>query len=145
MPALTLRQGSLTQCGPAANSVTAESSLCWDPDSRIHSDQAFSRRSFPGGPRHWGGTSPQCSFGGDVFGGGYSGLASREVSTLLLMLSSISTWFLPVMPAFPCQVLPTSWCVISPTGHSVGLALPRSCPGIWTPFSAPTWYLPLPR
>ena len=30
-------------------SVTAGSSLCWDPDSRIHSDQAFAEAFFPRG------------------------------------------------------------------------------------------------
>ena len=54
VPTLALRRGSLTQFGSTVDSVTVGSSLCQDPDTQIHSDQGFMRRSFPGRPQQWG-------------------------------------------------------------------------------------------
>lgn len=78
-------------------------------------------------------------------GGCYSDLVSLVVPSLPSRSRVPSLPMISANTCCPCQVLPTSWCVISPTGLTVGQILPPSCPMTWTPFFVHTWYLPLPQ
>lgn len=123
-------------------------SLCQDPDSRIHSEQGFTRHSSPPPPGTPAvGEGPAFSVALGCEWGGVTVALPLELCPRCSVEAELQPHlgFCQQMPALPCQVLPTNWCVISPTGHLVGPALLRSCPGTWTPFSAPTWCLPLPQ
>lgn len=110
-------------------------SVCQGPDLRIHSNQDSIRHSFPPGASAVGAAGGR----GDQTSVSLWAVSAWGLFTALCGSRSVpSLGLCQLTCVLPCQALPINWCVISPAGRRGAPAPPPSCPGTWTPFSAPT-------